>query len=627
MPSKIQAMRSFWGARLPRRIVLWVFLSILVIEAIILLPSIYRRRQELLANLSSLTAARIEGGLLATMPLPSETELLPHLQKLIANSVVKGGSLYDASGKPIGTFGESPALKGGSLYDASGKPIGTFGESPALSIQQVLATPNVAYYDGGTGRYDVVLPIQPLQDRYVLIVRQDATSVQRELLAFIGRITLLVMLISVFVTIATLIGLERILITPILRLRSDLLKVGQAVRQDESPPEFDSLPVQRHDELGEVIIAFDQMYEQVSEAIAERKQAEAALRQSEEKFSKAFRASPSAVLISTLEDGRLIEVNDSFLKLYGGTMEEVIGKSSTELKLWASPSYRQDMIQRVRERGEVHNLEYTFQNKQGELRSILFSAELIYLNGKACLVSVANDITDRKEAEKALERLAEIGELAAMIVHEVRNPLTTVLMGLQSFRSLDLSERAQLRLTLAIEEAERLQRLLNEILQYTRCQKLDAAELELNEFIGEMLESIRAMPSAQGRQIEFTPNQTVHVLGDRDKLKQVFINLISNACEAIAEGDMVSWRIDRHPAKRTICIQIHNGGSPISTQALSQLTQPFFTTKSTGNGLGLAIVKRIVEAHQGELEIVSSEAIGGTRVSVVLPYLRISEAV
>lgn len=604
MSSKIQAMRSFWEARLPRQIVLWVFLSILVIEVIILLPSISRRRQELLTNMGHMTAARIEGGLLATMPLPPEASLLSHLQRLVAHSVVRGGSLYNASNELVGTF----------------------GESPILSIQEISKTPSATYYDGGIGRYDVALPIQASPDRYILIVRQDATSVQRELLAFTGRIALLVMLISVFVTIATLIGLERILITPILRLRNDLLKVGQAVRQDQDPPEFDSLPHQRNDELGEVITAFDQMYEQVSEAIAERKQAETALRQSEEKFSKAFRASPSAVLISTLEDGKLIEVNDSFLKLYGGSLEEVIGKSSIELQLWTSPEYRQDMIQQIREKGEVHNLEYTFQNKQGNPRSILFSAEQIYLNGQACLVSVANDITDRKEAEKALERLAEIGELAAMIVHEVRNPLTTVLMGLQSFRTLDLSERSQLRLTLALEEAERLQRLLNEILQYTRCQKLDAMELELNTFIEEMLDSIRTMPAAQGRQIEFTPTRPVHILGDRDKLRQVFINLISNACEAIAEGELVSWRIAHCQAKRTICIQVQNGGTPIAAEVLSQLTHPFFTTKSTGNGLGLAIVKRIVEAHQGELKIASSEAIGGTQVSVFLPYIRLEEA-
>ncbi|MCU0525557.1 MAG: ATP-binding protein [Elainella sp. Prado103] len=606
MSSQIQVVRSFLRARLSRRIVLWVFFSILLIELIILLPSIYRRRQELLNNLTQLTIARIEGGLAVTSPADSAANpatLLTQLQQLTANSSVRGGVLYNSSGQLIGRF----------------------GEVPALSLQQAQASEQPIYH-WQTRRYDQLLAIQPLTDRYNLIVRQDVSGVQQELIAFIGRIALLITIISIFVTLTALIGLERILITPILFLRNDLLKLGQAVQQDQPTAVFDSLPFcgndeRGNDELGEVIAAFHKMYEQVIAAITERKQAEVALRQSEEKFSKSFRASPSAILISTLKTGRLIEVNNSFLQLYGGTLEEVIGKTSMELNLWTAPEYRQGMIQHIQETGAIHNLEYVFHNKAGEPRSILFSAEQIDLNGEACLVAVANDITDRKEAEKALERLAEIGELTAMIVHEVRNPLTTVMMGLRSFQSLELSERSQLRLSLAIEEAERLQKLLNEILQYTRCQKLDATELEINHFIQDLFAVIAAMPVAQGRSIEFQPIQPIYLLGDRDKLKQVFINLLSNACEATSEGDQIGCRIEFCAHHQTVCIHIYNAGQPIPPDILAQLTKPFFTTKSTGNGLGLAIVKRIVEAHKGELKICSSDQLGGTQVSVILPFV------
>jgi signal transduction histidine kinase len=167
-----------------------------------------------------------------------------------------------------------------------------------------------------------------------------------------------------------------------------------------------------------------------------------------------------------------------------------------------------------------------------------------------------------------------------------------------------------------------LQRLLNEILQYTRCQTLQAEPLELNTLIQEMLPSIRAMPAAQARRIEFTPVQPVYILGDRDKLKQIFINLISNACEAIAAGEVVSWNINTCPHQRTVCISIYNQGEPISADSLARLTKPFFTTKSNGNGLGLAIVKQIVEAHKGELVIDSSAAIGGTQVTIILPFIQ-----
>jgi len=595
--AKPQWMRHLFQARLSRRIVLWVFLSIVLIEAVILLPSIYRRQQELLAYLKNLASARVEGGLVGAVPASDEA-VLARLEQLVLPADVRGGTLYRLTGELVGTFGEPPEL--------------TFA-----SVQQ---NPQATIHRWQPARYDAAWSIAPLADQYVLIIRHDATSVHRELLAFLGRIAGLVTIISIFVTGATWIGLEPALITPILLLRSDLLKAGHAVQQDQSPPEFDSLSLQRHDELGDVIAAFDQMYEQVSAAISERRQAERALRQSEEKFAKAFHSSPSALLISTLETGRLIEVNDSFLHLYGSTLEEVIGRSALELNLWDSPQSRDELIQKLQQDGAVRNLEYTFRTKTGELRAILFSAELIQIDGEACLVSVANDITERKQAEKALERLAEIGELAAMIVHEVRNPLTTVLMGLESFRQLQLSARDQQRLNLALEEADRLQRLLNEILQYARCQTLQTSPLDVNALMQDLLDSVRTQPWAANRTIEFLPaSAPVYILGDRDKLKQVLINLTDNACEASPEGGQVRCSIV--PCEHRVCLHIYNGGAPIPADVLPRLTQPFFTTKSTGNGLGLAIVKRIVEAHQGELIIESSAAIGGTRVSVILPTL------
>lgn len=147
------------------------------------------------------------------------------------------------------------------------------------------------------------------------------------------------------------------------------------------------------------------------------------------------------------------------------------------------------------------------------------------------------------------ERLAAIGEFAAMIVHEIRNPLSTIMMGLKYFQKTILSQAAQERLSLALGEASRLQSLLSEILLYAKPQVLQLCELEVNEFICELLVSISEMPEAIGRQIDFIPTSSaVKILGDRDKLKQVFINLVRNACEAIAIGDIVKWEVDSSSA-------------------------------------------------------------------------------
>ncbi len=246
----------------------------------------------------------------------------------------------------------------------------------------------------------------------------------------------------------------------------------------------------------------------------------------------------------------------------------------------------------------------------------------LYHQQQQLLQTLEVEVKERKQAEQKLARLAEIGELAAMIVHEIRNPLTTVLMGLTAFQNMELSTRAQERLRLALEEAERLKRLLNEILIYAKRQVLQASELEVNQLITELLESIRNIPGIAQRNLEFVSSlPSAYIQGDRDKLKQVFINLTKNACEAIDEGEQITWQIEPSQIENCLCISVHNGGSPIPSEILPKLGTPFFTTKSSGNGLGLAIVKQIIEAHQGEFEITSNTTTG-TRISIHLPLLR-----
>jgi signal transduction histidine kinase len=227
---------------------------------------------------------------------------------------------------------------------------------------------------------------------------------------------------------------------------------------------------------------------------------------------------------------------------------------------------------------------------------------------------------ERLQIEKALAKLAEIGELAATIVHEVRNPLTTIMMGLNAFKKLELTDRFQEYLNLSLDEADRLERLLSQILLYSRPQTLDRSQLELNSFITETLHTLQTNPVASGKHLNFVANiSPVNISADRDKLKQILINLIANACEAVNRGDAITIHLQESKNRR-VCIQIHNGGTPIPADILPQLTKPFFTTKASGTGLGLAIVKRIVEAHDGEFSIESGEGIGSI-VTVQLPLV------
>jgi PAS domain S-box-containing protein len=129
--------------------------------------------------------------------------------------------------------------------------------------------------------------------------------------------------------------------------------------------------------------------------------------QAEEKFALAFRASPYPITISTLTEGRYLEVNDSFCRISGYELDEIIGHTALELNIWVNPKDRDRTIQMLREKGTVRSQEIDFRTKSGDIRTMLLSTEIIYLYGQACLLSISNDITERKQTEEELRTSEE----------------------------------------------------------------------------------------------------------------------------------------------------------------------------------------------------------------------------
>jgi len=282
MSDILRELKELPTARLSRRIVLWVFVSVIVIEAIILIPSYNNRKQELLAQLREVTSAKISVIMDLTSPRVSDEELMGQLRKLQTHPPILGGALYSSDGRKIGIVGEQPELA-----------------FPKTATSDFTDSQNPNGY-----RYDVVWPAAQLGWDYTLIIRHDASSVKQNLNAFILRIAGLVVIISIFVTLGALIALKPIVVTPILKLRGDLISAGDAIRRDQKAPAFYSASIQREDELGEVIAAFMQMFNKITEAISERKQAEHSLQESLEKV-EAY----SVALNNELERGRQMQAN------------------------------------------------------------------------------------------------------------------------------------------------------------------------------------------------------------------------------------------------------------------------------------------------------------------------------
>jgi len=147
--------------------------------------------------------------------------------------------------------------------------------------------------------------------------------------------------------------------------------------------------------------------------ITERRQAEQSLRESEEKFSKAFRASPDGLAISELETGRYLEINEGYCRIFGFAHEEMLGRTSVAIGLWTDPQDRPRMVAALKQDGEVRNFEVRMRARDGEIKFILLSAEAIELQGKSCLVSVLHDMTRRKQAEESSQTQRNVLEMIA----------------------------------------------------------------------------------------------------------------------------------------------------------------------------------------------------------------------
>ncbi|MCP4629934.1 MAG: PP2C family protein-serine/threonine phosphatase [bacterium] len=273
---------TFPISRLNRRIVFWVFISVILIEAVIFIPSYKQREKELLEQMKEISAARVAIAMQIVDSEASNDELFAHFKQLHDGKFVVGGALFTADGEKVGAF----------------------GEMPELSIANVNPASMTFLLNRDGSRYDIACSPVELQRDYRMILRHDSSGVQEELFSYFLRIAGLVLIISLVVTVGTWLPLRWLVVNPVLNLRHDLIRAGEALSQDRQTPDFYSANIQRNDELGDVIGAFRRMYRQISNAINRRKKAEEALQQSFQQV-EAY----SRVLNDELEKGRQMQIN------------------------------------------------------------------------------------------------------------------------------------------------------------------------------------------------------------------------------------------------------------------------------------------------------------------------------
>jgi len=352
--------------------------------------------------------------------------------------------------------------------------------------------------------------------------------------------------------------------------------------------------------------------------ITKRKQMEDELRLSEECLSKAFNACPVLMSISTLEEGIFIKANHAFYRITGYSNQEVIGQSSLEFGFWANPADRYVVKQRLMANQPVQDTEIDFCKYTGEQRLGLYSAERLDVNGESCIFSVLTDITDIRQIEvemTRLDRLNVVGEMAASIGHEIRNPMTTVRGYLQLLQQNKDYHQEIEYFDLMIEELDSANLIITEFLSLAKNKMVEMKLRNLNAIINKSLLLIQANAMSRDKQIKLELHDLPELLLDEKEIRQLILNLVNNGMEAMSSTGYVTIRTVVE--EEDVVLAVQDQGHGIDRELLDKLGTPFFTTKEQGTGLGLAVCYRIAARHNAKIDLETGSA--GTTFYVRFP--------
>jgi two-component system sensor histidine kinase PilS (NtrC family) len=269
--------------------------------------------------------------------------------------------------------------------------------------------------------------------------------------------------------------------------------------------------------------------------------------------------------------------------------------------------------------------ETTFRRPDGEAIHLGLAKSPLRDNNGTLVGSIVifQDITRIKKMEeqiKRADRMVSIGQMAAGIAHEIRNPLASLTGSIQVLREeMNLGDSNVNLMNIIMRESERLNKLVTDFLLFAQPPKSEFGPIVLNQLIDEILQVLQNSPQFNGHiSISKTFTHEGRVLGDANQLKQALWNLFLNAIQEMKGGGHLGLKLEREGSR--VRFTVSDTGKGIGTQEIGKIFEPFFTTRESGTGLGLAIVHRIVENHGGEIRV-DSQTGKGTSFTLLLPEL------
>jgi len=351
--------------------------------------------------------------------------------------------------------------------------------------------------------------------------------------------------------------------------------------------------------------------------ITERKQTQRKLQEKEQGYKSLVDHNPDAIF--TLDfNGRMVDMNAATAKIMGFRQDELLQHSFFQHMNAVDQEHASDLFQRSVS-GESNSIETAITHKDGKSVELNLKWVPIIVNDKVDGVyGIAKDITERKRTEELLiksEKLSVVGQLAAGVAHEIRNPLTSLrgFVQLLQMKTTQFEDYFQIMLT----ELDRINDIVSEFMVIAKPQAVKFEVKDILKIIQDVISLLESQAILSNIQIysEFAQN-IPHVKCQENQLKQVFINILKNAMESMPTGGHIYIHVT--VADDNLVIRFIDEGCGISEERIAMLGEPFYTTKEKGTGLGLMVCHKIMESHHGSL-LIQSQLDLGTTVELTLP--------
>ena len=345
---------------------------------------------------------------------------------------------------------------------------------------------------------------------------------------------------------------------------------------------------------------------------------EEALGNEEESHRKALDSAPAPIFKISCQTGVILRANREAEKVTGFSEEELKNRPIWELH---PPDEREELRQLCRDtnsHGYLSREDLRLITKEGGVVPVSVYFGTIEHRGERTVQGIYVDVSDRKRLESQLiqsEKMAAIGQLAAGIAHEIRNPLGIIMNALYDLSEILPTDNPEVRedLQIAKDEIVRAQEIITNLLEFSRESGAEMEEVSLNDLLRKTLQLMRKYLQINNVKVVTSLGKVGCCLANQNALRQVFLNLITNAVQAMPQGGELRLRTQRK-ANRNVLIEFSDTGVGIPENHLHSIFNPFFTTKEPGQGtgLGLSVVHSIIKRYQGNITVQSKPQVGTT---------------